>query len=87
MVKEKKSKLLRGKLTKKYTRVIDMTKETSEASEVSEVSKLSEKDIVKLLRITSQLIAQNKRLKEENTELKNYLKSLTGLIFTNEDNH
>jgi len=84
MVKEKKSKLLHGKLTKKYTRVIDMTKETSEASEVS---KLSEKDIVKLLRITSQLMAQNKRLKEENTELKNYLKSLTGLIFTNEDNH
>jgi len=46
---------------------------------------LTKKDIAKLVTITRQLMEENKRLKEQNKELKEYLKSLTGLVFIDEN--
>jgi len=46
---------------------------------------LTEEDIVKLVTITKRLMEENKRLKEQNKELKEYLKSLTGLVFIDEN--
>jgi len=46
---------------------------------------LTKEDITKLVMITKRLMEENKRLKEQNKELKDYLKSLTGLVFIDEN--